>query len=520
MPHRSWLERPWLVALATLALSLVPVWLAFASFRDAARQRDAELFDATTKLVQESVRLTTIRHLNLLNSLRNQMSVAADPLAPGVLLPLRQTEWTTRLPNWRALAYAAVTDGTLDVLWREGGEGAAELANGLSAVPGLADALATLRQRPGQLVTLPRPNHLLLVLGGVTNPQRTRVQGVIVGWLDLAGFCRGPQLPLVSEGVLALAPANENAPLTPGAQRLRIEEGSVVWLAEVSPGPRHASIFARPTQWFVLGGGAAFAGLLALLAGLAARSRSQDLRAAALHTALEAEREAGRLRSHFVNTVSHEFRTPLSVILSSADLLDGYGGQLAPERRSELLAQIQDSTRHLTQMVEEVLLLGRIESNRVQPRPAPLDVAAFCRDLAREVGTAQRDRNSIDVAAPPGLGTVALDAALLRSALVNLLTNAAKYSPPGRPVEFTLLRTGHELAFRVRDEGIGIPTADLPRVGEPFHRGANVGDAPGTGLGLAIVKRCATLLGGKFALESQEGRGTTVTLTLSLPVVA
>lgn len=520
MTHRSWLERPWLVAFATLALALVPVWLAFASFRDAARQRDAELFDATTKLLQESVRLTTIRHLNLLNILRNQMSVAADPLAQSVLLPLRQTEWTTRLPHWRALAYAADTDGTLDVRWREGGAGAGELANGLPAVPGLADALAALRQRPGQLVALPQPNHLLLVLGGVSNPQRTRVQGVVVGWLDLAGFCRAPQLPLVADGVLALAPALATAPLTPGAHRLRIEEGSVGWLAEVSPGPRHASIFARPTHWFVLGGGAVFAGLLALLAGLAVRSRNQHFRAAGLHAELQAEREAGRLRSHFVTTVSHEFRTPLSVILSSADLLDSYGPQLAPARRGELLGQIQDSTRHMTQMVEEVLLLGRIESSRLQPKPAPLDVAAFCRDLAHEVTTATRDRNPIAVAAAHDLGTIPLDAALLRSVLTNLLTNAVKYSPAGRPVEFTLLRTGRELAFRVRDEGIGIPADDLPHMGEPFHRGANVGDTPGTGLGLAIVKRCAALMNGTFTVESQAGHGSTVTLTLPIPAAA
>lgn len=517
MTHRSWLERPWLVALATLAIALAPVWLAFTSFRDAGRQRDAELFDATTKLVQESVRLTTIRHLNLLNILRNQMSVAAEPLAPSVLLALRQSEWPTRLPHWRAFAYAAQTDGVLDVRWREGGEVAAELVNTLPATPGLAEAVATLRQRPNQLLALPLPNHGLLLLGGVTTPQRTRVQGVVCGWLDLAGFCQGPQLPLIAQGALVLAPAAETSALAPGARRLRIEEGNVSWLADLAPGPRYAAIFERPTQWLVLGGGTACAALLALLAGLTARSRNQNLRAAELDAALEAEREAGRLRSHFVNTVSHEFRTPLSVILSSADLLDGYGGQLPPERRSELLAQIQDSTRHMTQMVEEVLLLGRIESNRVRPKPVPLDVAAFCRDLAREVSTAQRDRNPIDLALPPDVGTVTLDAALLRSTLVNLLTNAAKYSPPGRPVEFTLLRTGNELAFRVRDEGIGIPAADLPRVGEPFHRGANVGDAPGTGLGLAIVKRCATLLGGRFTLESQEGRGTSVTLTLSLP---
>jgi len=518
--RRSRLERPWLVAIVTLVIALVPVWLAFAGIREAARQRDAEMFESTTKLVQESVRLTTIRHLNLLNILRNQMAAAGDPLAPGVLLTLRQSEWTTRLPSWRALAYAPGTDGAIEVGWREGGKGAEELAKQLSSVPGLTEALATLQQRPNQLIALPRPENLLLVLGGVSNPQRTRVQGFVCGWLDLAGLCRNSQLPLVSEGALTLAPGRENLPVPPSARRLRIEEGSVLWLADASPGPRYAAIFARSSQWFVLGGGAVCAALLALLAGLAARSRHQSLRAAELHAALESEREAGRLRSHFVSTVSHEFRTPLSVILSSADLLDGYGGQLTPGRRHELLAQIQDSTRHMTQMVEEVLLLGRIESNRFHPKPGPLDVVAFCRDLAREVGTATRERNPIDVAAPSGLGTVTLDASLLRSVLTNLLTNAAKYSPPGKPVEFTLLQTGGELVLRVRDEGIGIPPADLPRVGEAFHRGANVGDAPGTGLGLAIVKRCTDLLGGKFTLDSQEGRGVTATVTLPVPPAA
>ncbi len=231
-------------------------------------------------------------------------------------------------------------------------------------------------------------------------------------------------------------------------------------------------------------------------------------RAGKLRAALDAERELGRMKNHFVSSVSHEFRTPLSVILSGAELLEAHAGQLSESRRMELLTQIKSSTGRMNEMVEQVLLLGRIESCTMKANPQPVDVAALCREIVEEVQIATQRRCEIVTKLDTGMRS--LDVTLMRSVLVNLLSNAVKYSRPSGSVVFE----ANESSFRVNDEGIGIPPADLTRLGEPFHRASNVGDISGTGLGLAVVKRCVALCGGTFTIHSEEGLGTQAVVTL------
>jgi PAS domain S-box-containing protein len=228
------------------------------------------------------------------------------------------------------------------------------------------------------------------------------------------------------------------------------------------------------------------------------------------------EKELSELKSRFVAMVSHEFRTPLAIISSSAEILDAYLERLSTDERKSNIRDITDATRHMSRMMEEVLLLGRVEAGKLACRPALLDLAVFGQRLIDEVTSATNSRCPFQFTAAPGLPEAKADEGLLRHIFNNLLNNAAKYSPPGSVVEFQLEARGHLALFTVRDRGIGIPEADARLLFQAFHRGRNVGDTPGTGLGMTVVKRCVELHGGKIAFESKEGHGTTFVVALPL----
>jgi signal transduction histidine kinase len=232
--------------------------------------------------------------------------------------------------------------------------------------------------------------------------------------------------------------------------------------------------------------------------------------------ALAQEKELSELKSRFVSMVSHEFRTPLAIITSSAEILDSYLDRLSPEDRKSNLRDITDATRHMSRMMEEVLLLGRVEAGKMICRPGPLDLTAFGERLVDEVTSATNRRCPIEFTAAPGLVEAQADEGLLRHIFTNLLNNASKYSLPGSLVEFQVEARGHLALFTVRDRGIGIPEADARLLFQAFHRGRNVGDTPGTGLGMTIVKRCVELHEGRIAFESKEGHGTAFIVALPL----
>jgi PAS domain S-box-containing protein len=235
---------------------------------------------------------------------------------------------------------------------------------------------------------------------------------------------------------------------------------------------------------------------------------------AELLKSLAREKELGQLKSSFVSMVSHEFRTPLGVIMSSAEILQDYLEQLDDEERQRHLQSIHKNTRRMAELMEEVLLLGRFDAGRMNFEPVPLDLRVFCTRIAEEVTSAADQICPIQVRFNSNITDTKADERLLRHIFTNLLTNAVKYSEPGEPVEFVIDREGNNAVFRVRDRGIGIPDADQQWLFNAFHRGRNVGNRPGTGLGLVIVKRCVELHGGKISVESNAGQGTIVTVTL------
>ena len=297
-----------------------------------------------------------------------------------------------------------------------------------------------------------------------------------------------------------------------------------------TPGVSGKEALTRKGGWtgfiWALVSGVLAAGVVTLVALLALRrhrrliedfARTEALAGQRDHE-LRAERELGRLKSNFVSMVSHEFRTPLGVIRAAGESLTRYFERLSHSQRVELLGDIARSTRRMNDLIEEVLLLGKVEAGRMECRPAPVDLAAVCRRVLTEVRTATQDVCPIEFTSPGMMPDLKLDEGLIVIILSNLVSNAVKYSPPGRPVRLGLHCDTNHVTLEVRDEGIGIPAVDQAGLFKSFHRAANVGQIPGSGLGLTIVKRCVDLHDGEVSFKSQEGKGTT--FTVRIPVAA
>lgn len=234
-----------------------------------------------------------------------------------------------------------------------------------------------------------------------------------------------------------------------------------------------------------------------------------------LLNALAREREFGQLKSRFVSMTSHEFRTPLTGIQSSVDLLADYGDRLGLDEKREMFQQIRDSVNRMTRMLDNILLIGRGDAQTLRFTPAPINLEAFCRQLHNEATQsrpANGQRAHVVLAMAGVEGEWQLDENLLRQSLGNLLSNAVKYSPEGGDVYFRVDYQDDMLRFEIADQGIGIPEADHQRLFESFHRASNVGNIAGTGLGLAIVKQSTELHGGKVRVQSTSGVGTTFTV--------
>jgi PAS domain S-box-containing protein len=224
--------------------------------------------------------------------------------------------------------------------------------------------------------------------------------------------------------------------------------------------------------------------------------------------ALEREKELSELKSRFVSMTSHEFRTPLAGIMSSIELLSDYGERLDAGERAELADVIKSSVRRMTQMLDQVLLIGRSDAGRLEFRPQPLELKSLVMQVIEEVRSLERQQAVIDVDWHVQGERRLLDERLIRHILSNLLTNAVKYSPQGEPVQLGIGSSPQQVVFTVTDRGIGIPPEDRPLLFQSFHRGRNVGGISGTGLGLAIVKKAVELHGGTIQVESNVGKGS------------
>ncbi len=237
-----------------------------------------------------------------------------------------------------------------------------------------------------------------------------------------------------------------------------------------------------------------------------------------LHHEKERERELGELKSRFVSMTSHEFRTPLSVILSSTELLEAYGERWSPAKKSDHFARIKLAIGAMIELLDSVLFISKGEMGKVECKRAPLDLSRFCRQLTESFEATLTPKHTFSTTIEGDFDGCLADEKLLTHILTNLLSNAAKYSPDGGMVAFELARDGDAAVFTVTDRGIGIPDADRAELFESFHRGSNVGHIPGTGLGLPVVKRSVDAHLGHLEVASKTGEGTRI--RVAIPVFA
>jgi PAS domain S-box-containing protein len=233
-----------------------------------------------------------------------------------------------------------------------------------------------------------------------------------------------------------------------------------------------------------------------------------------LREALDQERSLVEIKTRFGAMVSHEFRTPLAMIQSSSELLQRHYARMSDIRREEAFHTIQSQVHHLTQLLDDLLMISRADSVGVEFLPVSTNLVDFCIEIAKEIQWLATTSHTIEFIHHGTCTDAMIDRTLIRRALVNLLANAIKYSPNAHFVYLTLICSPELSTFtlEVRDEGIGIPEVDQTHLFETFYRASNAASIRGTGLGLAIVKRAVDAHHGEVTIKSEVNKGTIISL--------
>ncbi len=233
-----------------------------------------------------------------------------------------------------------------------------------------------------------------------------------------------------------------------------------------------------------------------------------------LQQALEKERELSELKSRFVSMASHEFRTPLSTILSSSYLIEKYTTGQDQHKRATHLNRIVSSVSMLSDILNDFLSVGKIEEGKLHMRPSGFNLKELIIAIIGEMKIILKKKQKIWYQ-HSGNAEVYLDAALLKHIVMNLISNASKFSPEGSLIEITTVCSNEQLRFSIKDHGMGISKEDQQHLMERFFRGTNAANIQGTGLGLHIVSKYAELMNGVLVCESELEKGTTFTITFT-----
>jgi two-component system sensor kinase FixL len=229
-------------------------------------------------------------------------------------------------------------------------------------------------------------------------------------------------------------------------------------------------------------------------------------------SSLEKEKELNQLKTRFVSMASHEFRTPLTSVQLSASLIDKYADKPDPENIHRHIGKIKHSVNHLTGILNDFLSMEKLEAGNTLPQLQEFDIVEFSEELIEEMQLLAKKNQNIIYQHTGVISEVTLDSVLLKNSVINLVSNAIKYSGEDTLIEFNTECTGDEVCITVKDNGIGIPEEEQKHLFEAFFRAHNTGDIPGTGLGLNIVKRYAELMGGEVLCKSGQNLGTSITL--------
>ncbi len=223
---------------------------------------------------------------------------------------------------------------------------------------------------------------------------------------------------------------------------------------------------------------------------------------------LEREKELSDLKTRFVSMVSHEFRTPLTIIRSSAQMIDKFMDGLSDVERSEYLARILKTVDNMTDMLENVIFIGKSDAQKIQFRRESLNLPDFCSSIIKDFKVGLEIDRNIVLRNLASENVANLDERLMRQMLFNLLSNAVKYSENDKHIELEIKNDGEFVEFKITDYGIGIPEDEVEDIFELFRRGRNVGSISGTGLGMSVVYRAVKLHGGSIDVQTKVNRGT------------
>ncbi len=233
-----------------------------------------------------------------------------------------------------------------------------------------------------------------------------------------------------------------------------------------------------------------------------------------LAQALSKEKELGDLKSRFVSMASHEFRTPLSTILSSASLVAKYVQGDEQDKRDKHIQRIKSAVHNLTDILNEFLSIGKIEDGKIVTNFSRFSIKDLLANICGELqGIAKKDQQII--CSHEGESEVFLDMTLLRNIFINLLSNAIKFSPEGGKIVLNTITAPDTVTVRISDSGIGISEKDQEHLFERFFRGTNVTNIQGTGLGLHIVGKYVELMNGQIECVSELEKGTTFIITFA-----
>lgn len=237
---------------------------------------------------------------------------------------------------------------------------------------------------------------------------------------------------------------------------------------------------------------------------------------AALQTldALEKEKALNEMKSRFVSLASHEFRTPLGTILSSASLIARYEKSAQQANRSKHVNRIKSSVINLTGILNDFLSLSKLEEGKIDIQKEQFDVQKLINEVLEEMSSITKAGQNIIYHHYGEVHDFIQDPKIFKNILINLISNAIKYSPTGKTIHVQTTIENKQMCLEVKDEGIGIPEKEQKNLYERFFRASNAGNIQGTGLGLNIVKRYVNLLQGAITFESEEGRGTTFKVIL------
>ncbi len=234
-----------------------------------------------------------------------------------------------------------------------------------------------------------------------------------------------------------------------------------------------------------------------------------------LSEALDKERELNEIKSRFVSMASHEFRTPLSTVLSSASLLAKYTVTEDQEKRNRHIEKIKGSVKHLNDILEDFLSLGKLDEGKVEAHPVEFDLKECIDETVDEMRGLLKNDQLVFVE-HIGATEAYTDKKLLKNIIINLISNAIKFSGEGATIDLKSKVNGENAEIIVADKGLGISKEDQEHLFTSFFRGKNVTNIQGTGLGLHIVKRYIDLLDGTVNLQSQLNKGTTVTFAIPI----